>query len=127
MSPAFLSCEDVLEIHRQLIGEFGGSEGVRDMGLLQSSVAMPQAGFGGQLLHTDLFEMAAAYLFHLARNHPFIDGNKRAGAAAALVFLEINGMVIEATNESLVETALAAAEGKMTKSAAAEYLRAHAG
>jgi len=127
VSPAFLSCEDVLEIHRQLIGEFGGSEGVRDMGLLQSSVAMPQAGFGGQLLHTDLFEMAAAYLFHLARNHPFIDGNKRAGAAAALVFLEINGMVIEATNESLVETALAAAEGKMTKSAAAEYLRAHAG
>jgi len=96
------------------------------MGLLQSAMAMPQAGFGGQHFHTDLFEMAAAYLFHLAKNHPFIDGNKRVGAAAALVFLEINGVWIEATNEALVETTLAVAEGRTSKSAVAEFLRKHA-
>lgn len=126
MTPAFLSCDDVLEIHKDLIRAFGGSEGVRDMGLLQSAVAVPQAGFGGQYFHTDLLEMAAAYLFHLAKNHPFIDGNKRVGATAALVFLEINGIWIEATNEAIVETTLAVAEGKASKSAVAEFLRKHA-
>ena len=126
MTPAFLSCDDVLEIHKDLIRAFGGSEGVRDMGLLQSAVAVPQAGFGGQYFHTDLLEMAASYLFHLAKNHPFIDGNKRVGATAALVFLEINGIWIEATNEAIVETTLAVAEGKASKSAVAEFLRKHA-
>jgi len=126
VTPAFLSCDDVLEIHKDLIRAFGGSEGVRDMGLLQSAVAVPQAGFGGQYFHTDLLEMAAAYLFHLAKNHPFIDGNKRVGATAALVFLEINGIWIEATNEAIVETTLAVAEGKASKSAVAEFLRKHA-
>ncbi len=127
MTPAFLSCDDLLGIHKELIRSFGGSEGVRDMGLLQSAVAMPQAGFGGQFLHTDLFEMAAAYLFHLTKNHPFIDGNKRVGAVAALVFLEINGVWIEASNEALVETTLAVAEGKASKSAVAEFFRKQAG
>lgn len=127
MAPDFLSSEDVLEIHRDLIRDFGGSDGVRDMGLLQSAVAMPRASFGGEFLHTDLFEMAAAYLFHLARNHPFVDGNKRVGAAAALVFLEINGLRIEASNASLAETTIAAAEGKASKSAVAEFFRKHAG
>lgn len=127
MSPAFLSCDDVLAIHRDLIQTFGGSEGVRDMGLLQSAIAMPQAGFAGQFLHTDLYEMAAAYLFHLAKNHPFIDGNKRVGAVAALVFLEINGIRVEASNAALVETTLAVAEGKASKSAVAEFLRKHGG
>lgn len=127
MTPAFLSCDDVLAIHQDLILSYGGSEGVRDLGLLQSALAMPQADFGGQYFHTDLFEMAAAYLFHLAKNHPFIDGNKRVGATAALVFLEINGVSIETSNESLVETTLAVAAGKLSKGAVAEFLRKHAG
>lgn len=126
MKPDFLSVEDVLEIHRELIAGFGGSEGIRDLGLLQSAVAMPRAGVGGQYLHTDLFEMAAACLFHVARNHPFVDGNKRVGAAAALVFLEINGTSIDTSNEALADMAIAAAEGRIAKSAIAEFFREHA-
>lgn len=72
---------------------FGGSDGLRDANLLASTVAQPSATFGGSLLHEDLFAMAAAYLFHIVMNHPFIDGNKRTGLAAALVFLDINGLV----------------------------------
>jgi death-on-curing protein len=73
--PVFLSLGDVIEIHRDQIARYGGDPGIRDLGLLQSAVAIPAAGFGGRFLHTDLFEMAAAYLFHISQNHPFIDGN----------------------------------------------------
>lgn len=81
--PIFLSFEDVIEIHRDQIVRYGGASGVRDIGLLQSAVLMPLAQFEGKFLHKDLFEMAAAYLFHLAKNHPFVDGNKRVGLVAA--------------------------------------------
>jgi death on curing protein len=77
MTPRFLDLVEVLEIHQSRIDRYGGSPGVRDLGLLQSAVAQSSAGFGGEFLHSDLYEMAAAYLFHVARNHPFIDGNKR--------------------------------------------------
>jgi death-on-curing protein len=90
MAPAFLSLDEVIEIHRDMIERYGGSTGIRDMGLLQSAVAMPQASFGSEFLHADLFEMAAAYLFRIVQNHPFIDGNKRVGTATAMVFLELN-------------------------------------
>lgn len=82
MDPEYLTTEDVLEIHADQIERYGGSGGIRDRGLLEAAVAMPQASFDGQLLHGDLFEMAAAYLYHLVQNHPFVDGNKRAGTAA---------------------------------------------
>ena len=75
----FLTLDDVLESHREQIRVYGGSEGLRDLGLLESAIAQPPAGFGGVPLHRDLYEMAAAYLFHLVQNHPFIDGNKRVG------------------------------------------------
>ncbi|MBI3855807.1 MAG: Fic family protein, partial [Planctomycetes bacterium] len=77
MTLLFLSTESVQRIHEDQIQRYGGSLGIRDMGLLESAVAMPQAGSGGQYFHTDLYEMAAAYLFHLVKNHPFVDGNKR--------------------------------------------------
>jgi death-on-curing protein len=125
MLPIFLSLEEVIEIHRDQIERHGGSPGIRDMGLLQSAVAMPQASFGGQLLHADLFEMAAAYLFHIVQNHAFLDGNMRVGAAAAMVFLELNGAEVKITNEALAETVLAVAQGKLGKPAAAEFLRKH--
>ncbi len=126
MSPLFLGLEEVLEIHRDQIARYGGVEGIRDLGLLQSALAMPQAGMGTQYFHTDLFEMAAAYLFHIVRNHPFADGNKRVGAVTALVFLEMNGIAIGVTDEVLVNTVLAVAEGRLEKSALAEFFRAHA-
>ncbi len=90
--PDFLQVEDVLLFHRDQIDLYGGEHGVRDMGLLESAVAQPNAGFGGQYLHEDLFEMAAAYLFHLVKNHPLVDGNKRIGAVSALAFLKLNGV-----------------------------------
>jgi death-on-curing protein len=96
MSPIFLHLEDVLALHARSIELFGGSLGVRDIGLLQSALAVPEASCAGELLHPTIHEMAAAYLFHLCKNHPFLDGNKRAATAAALVFLEINGWSLDA-------------------------------
>ena len=123
MSPAFLELAEVIEIHRDQIERYGGSAGIRDMGLLQSALAMPEASFGGQYLHGDLYEMAAAYLFHIARNHPFIDGNKRVGTAAALVFLAMNGIGVKVSSRRLVETVLGVAEGRIGKAALAEFFR----
>jgi death-on-curing protein len=126
MEPVFLTMEDVTEIHADQIARYGGSPGLRDANLLQSAVAMPESGFGEHYLHTDLFEMAAAYLFHLVQNHPFVDGNKRVGAASALVFLELNRVTVKVTNDALVETVLKVAQGKMGKAGVAEFLRQHA-
>lgn len=98
MEPLFLTLEEILEIHRDQIERYGGALGVRDNGLLESAVAASESGFGSHYLHRDVYEMAAAYLFHLVQNHPFIDGNKRAGAATALVFLVINGVETKMTN-----------------------------
>jgi len=87
-----LTVEIVREIHAEAIRRFGGSEGVQDMALLESAVAAPQAGFGGKSPYNDLAEVAAAYLFYVCRNHPFIDGNKRAALGACIVFLRLNGV-----------------------------------
>ena len=125
MEPLFLTLEEVLEIHRDEIERHGGTLGVRDNGLLESAVAAPEAGFGGHYLHNDLYEMAAAYLFHLVQNHPFLDGNKRVGAATALVFLAMNGVETKMTNQVLVDMVLAVAKGKMDKPAIAYFFRKH--
>jgi death-on-curing protein len=121
----FLTLDDILESHQFQIETYGGSQGVRDIGLLQSAIAQPQAGFGGQFLHAEIFEMAAAYLYHLVMNHPFVDGNKRVGLEAALVFLEINGATLDATDEELVELVLTTTTGVLSKNEIAEFLRRH--
>jgi death on curing protein len=123
MLPLFLDLEHVLRVHRSLIETYGGAEGIRDIGLLHSAIAMPQASFGGQFLHKDVFEMAAAYLYHIVQNHPFIDGNKRTGAAAAIIFLAINDVIIEADEEGVISWTLAVAEGKAGKQEIADYFR----
>ena len=87
-----LTVEMVREIHTEVIARFGGSSGVRDIALLESAVAAPQASFGGKSPYRDLAEIAAAYLYYLCRNHPFIDGNKRAALGACIVFLRLNGV-----------------------------------
>jgi len=126
LEPIFLSLAEVVEIHNDQIERYGGRPGVRDSGLLQSAVAVPQATMGGEYLHGDLFEMAAAYLFHIAKNHPFADGNKRTGAVAALVFLELNGAEVTPTQDELVDIVLSVAQGKMQKGDLAVFLRRHA-
>jgi death-on-curing protein len=88
--PVFLTLAEVIEVHVDQIRRYGGQAGLRDVGLLQSALAQPQASFAGQWLHKDLYSMAAAYAYHLCQNHPFIDGNKRTALASALVFLELN-------------------------------------
>jgi death-on-curing protein len=87
-----LTVEIVREVHAEAIATFGGSGGVREMALLESAVAAPQAGFGGQSVYADVIEIAAAYLFYLCRNHPFVDGNKRTALGACIVFLRLNGI-----------------------------------
>lgn len=121
--PVFLTLDEVLEIHQSQIELFGGSTGIRDMGLLQSALSMPRAMFGGKYLHADLFEMAAAYLFHLASNHPFLDGNKRIGTVAAIVFLEMNEMDFHADEEELEQIVMDVAQGKVEKPTLAEFFR----
>jgi death-on-curing protein len=121
----FLTLDELIAIHRDQIERYGGSLGVRDWGLLQSANAMPAATFGGEYLHTDLCEMAAAYLFHIVQNHPFIDGNKRVGAVAADVFLTLNGQELIAGQDEYAEFVLSVARGDTSKSAAAEFLRAN--
>lgn len=99
---------------------------MRDMGLLQAALAVPQAGGPAGYYHSDVFEMAAAYLFHIAKNHPFVDGNKRTAAVAALVFLELNGVEIRASNRDLYETVMAVVDGRLAKSGVAEFFRKYA-
>jgi len=124
VEPAFLTIDEVLAIHRDQIARYGGAEGVRDWGLLQSAIAMPAATFGGRFLHGDLCEIAAAYLFHVVQNHPFIDGNKRVGAVAAYVFLALNDVRLTADNDTYADLVLTVARGAMPKSAVAEFFRA---
>jgi death-on-curing protein len=121
----FLTLDEVLAIHRDQNERYGGSDGVRDWGLLQSAIAMPAATFGGQFLHGDLCEMAAAYLFHLVQNHPFFDGNKRVGAVAAYVFLALNDTRLTADNDTFADLVLTVACGETPKSAVAEFFRAN--
>jgi death-on-curing protein len=126
MTPTFLTLDEVLEIHRDQLDRYGGAAGIRDLGLLQSAIAQPQATFGGQFLHADLFEMAAAYLFHLVQNHPFVDGNKRVGAVAALVFLRLNDQNLNITNAELESHVLSVAQGQANKVTIATFFRDHA-
>ena len=97
--------------------------GVRDLGLLSSALAMPEASFGGLYLHPSLAEMAAAYLFHIAQNHPFIDGNKRAALATALTFLWLNDRRVEAGENELTELVVGVAAGRVGKAETAEFIR----
>ena len=124
-TPDFLSLADALELHKNAIESYGGSTGIRDMALLKSALAMPRAGIVGQFLHGTLHEMAAAYLFHLVQNHPFIDGNKRVGALAAFVFLAMNGLSLEATEESYTQLVLDVSTGCLSKSDVATFFQAN--
>jgi death on curing protein len=125
VEPLFLTLAQAVAIHRDQIERYGGSSGVRDWGLLRSAIATPAATFGGHYLHGDLWEMAAAYLFHLVQNHPFFDGNKRVGAVAADVFLALNEIRLTAGQDHYAELVLSVARGKTSKSAVAEFFRSH--
>ena len=121
----FLTLDDIIESHQNQIDTYGGSHGIRDIGLLESAIAQPEASFGGQYLHADIFEMAAAYLYHLVMNHPFVDGNKRVGLEAALIFLEINNENLKASDQELIDLVLKTTAGQVGKREIAEFFRSH--
>ena len=122
----FLSLQDVLLAHQDQIARYGGDPSVRDIGLLESAIAQPQATFGGAFLHDFPFGMAAAYLFHIVQNHPFVDGNKRSGVVAALLFLELNNVAIDAPAGSIYEQTIAVANGLAGKPELTEFFQNHA-
>lgn len=113
----------MLFILQDQITRYGGEFGVRDLGLLSSALALPQASFGGVSLQEDLFEMAAAYAFHICQNHPFLDGNKRVALASALVFLDLNGIGIEDPNGTLYPLMMGVARGEKSKTEITALLR----
>jgi death-on-curing protein len=113
----------VREIHAEAIARFGGSDGVRDTALLESAVAAPQASFGGKSVYTDVTEIAAAYLFYLCRNHPFIDGNKRAALGACLVFLRLNGIEPKPDSKEWEELTLSVAASELDRDQTTARLR----
>jgi death-on-curing protein len=124
-TPKFLSLPLVLALHQTMIDDFGGSSGVRDSGLLESALAQPQATFAGELLHATIHEQAAAYLFHLSRNHPFIDGNKRTACAVMETFLELNGYLLNLSDEDEYNLVLQVAQGNILKEELSVLLAQH--
>ena len=111
----FITLAEVIEIHKNQIGHYGGTLGLRDITLLQSALAMPETTYDGNYLHSDLYQMASAYAFHICQNHPFLDGNKRVALVVALVFLDFNGIEIDDPCEILYDAMMKVASGKMSK------------
>jgi death-on-curing protein len=123
--PKFLSVEDVLTLHAIAIANQGGDPSIRDRGALESAVATPAQQFGGQYLHDDIPAMASAYAFHICMNHPFLDGNKRAGTAAMIAFLSDNGWSFDATADEAEPVILQLAAGSLDKPAFTDWARKH--
>jgi|SRR3990167_1726467 len=122
----FITMQEIIDDHAQIIQQYGGLDGIRDIGLLASAMDMPKATMFGEHLHPTIFDKAAAYLFHIICNHPFIDGNKRTGTMAALTFLRQNRLHIEFTEEQALafeEVVVSTSEGKMTKEQIAKFFK----
>ena len=114
-APIFLTLNEVILIHERMIAEFGGEISIRDQGLLESATMMPMAQFGGKFLHEDIPAMGAAYLFHICKNHAFVDGNKRTALAAAEMFIRLNGKRLVASDEELERLTRGVAQGNVSK------------
>lgn len=123
MEIRFFSLTEIVYIHENQIDTYGGSKGIRDLNLLSSAIAMPESQFAGEYLHKDIFEMAAAYIYHIAQNHPFIDGNKRTALAAGLTFLDLHNIDINDPCEILYKMMIGVASGKVNKDKIAATLQ----
>ena len=123
----FVEIEEALRIHKRQVDRFGGDDGIRDRGLLESALATPRASFDGVFVHEDVIAMASAYLFHLCKNHPFVDGNKRVALAVMLYFMRRNGLSLEIDDQLLQNHVLAVASGQMDKDVFTDFLRKHLG
>ena len=123
MTTQYISVEQVIGLHQLMLEEFGGASGTRDRGGLESAVARPTMTFGGEDLYADLAAKTAALMHSLVLNHPFVDGNKRTGAAAAEFFLERNGATLDADDEEMEQLTLSVAAGRVTVEALAIWFR----
>lgn len=112
-------------MHQLVITRFGGDPGIRDHGLLDSALAQPQQGFSSQSAHAFPFGMAAAYAFHIAKNHPFVDGNKRVALMCAGCFLFLNGWELIAEGEAAADAIILLVEGRMDKAGLEGWLKQH--
>ena len=121
----YLSLIEILELHRRILAQSGGSLGIRDMGLLESAIAQPRMMFAGEELYPSLPEKAAALGFSIIMNHPFVDGNKRTGHVATEIFLVLNGLEINASVDEQERLVLAIASGELGRQAFAEWLQRH--
>jgi death-on-curing protein len=121
----FLTKEFVLHFHRQLLSEYGGRPGLRDEGLLASALAQAQMTIDGEYLHRDIFEMAAAYGYHICQNHAFIDGNKRLALVAIDTFLQMNGWELIADEKETYVTILRLAAGELNKQQLSKWIKEH--
>lgn len=121
----FLNKDLILNFHQDQLDRYGGKSGVRSQELLESALAQPQASFGGEYVHEDIFHMAAAYGFHICQNHPFFDGNKRTALIAIYTFLYVNGFQLKADKKTLYAVILDLANGKVTKDELSGFLKAH--
>ncbi|MBX9254401.1 type II toxin-antitoxin system death-on-curing family toxin [Desmonostoc muscorum CCALA 125] len=124
-TPKFLTISQVLHIHQRQIQKFGGTSGVRDEGLLDSALAQPQVTFGGELLHPTISEQAAAYLYHLAMNHPFIDGNKRTAFAVMDTFITLNGYSLNLSQEQAYNLVIQVVQREISKEELSAFLELH--
>ena len=124
-TPRFISISQVLDIHQDEINSFGGTSGVRDEGLLDSALAQAQATFGGELLHPTIHEQAAAYLYHLAMNHPFIDGNKRTAFAVMDTFITLNAYSLNLSSEQAYNLVIQVVQKEISKEELSAFLELH--
>jgi death-on-curing protein len=121
----YLTLDEVLELQRRVIAQFGGAKGVRDLGALESAVAQPHMSFSGQECYPTLVDKASALAFSLVMNHPFVDGNKRIGHAAMEAFLLLNGLEIVADTDDQEKVFLALASGSADRQVFTEWVRSH--
>ncbi|MCD8489423.1 MAG: type II toxin-antitoxin system death-on-curing family toxin [Desertifilum sp.] len=121
----YLTLDEVLRLHQQVIEQTGGIKGLRDRGILESAIAQPKMTFGGEDLYPRLVDKAAALGFSLTMNHPFIDGNKRTAHAAMEVFLVLNGYEINASLDEQESAMLRLAEGSLNREAFVGWLEQH--
>ncbi|MDA3837912.1 MAG: type II toxin-antitoxin system death-on-curing family toxin [Candidatus Delongbacteria bacterium] len=119
----FLSLVEVIEIHKDQIVNYGGKDGIRDISLLSSALSIPQSTFEGKFLHKDIYDMAAAYIYHISQNHAFVDGNKRVALVAGLVFLDFNDISIDDPNNKLYTMMMKVASGNGNKKYISDILR----
>lgn len=121
----YLTPQQVLAVHDQMVKRFGGSHGVRDLGLIESAVGRPQATFDGNDLYENIFDKAGALLQSLLKNHPFVDGNKRTALTSAGIFLKINGYILKNYHEEEVEFAVSVDNKHLSVEEISSWLKSH--